>query len=231
MRAGLAGVLAIAIVGAAILWIFAGGKTSSANSAALRQNNRSNTGSKAAPLKKRLYVGDSLLVPLGDDVYKIRLASISRHREPRDTLRTLQALSRRSGFDRSRQERERLMPRSSSAILKKTANRRAPSLRSRIRASRGRGAGSGRNNHSRKHDSTAQSPASPVADTLILKIRARVPYPFRRSGDIQGQLSIPLRSRQEKNGWKSTTRKGESIHDKCQLGADGLGIERPGPRS
>lgn len=76
MRAGLAGVFAIIIVGAAILWIFAGGKTSSANPGP-QAKQPVEYRVEGGPFEKRLYVGDSLLLPLGDDVYKIRLASIT----------------------------------------------------------------------------------------------------------------------------------------------------------
>jgi len=76
MRSGIAGILALLIVGAAILWIFAGGKVSSVNSDA-KAKQPMEYRVEGAPFEKRLYVGDSLLVPLGDDVYKIRLASIA----------------------------------------------------------------------------------------------------------------------------------------------------------
>jgi len=76
MRAGLAGVFAIIIVGAAILWIFAGGRTSSANPGP-QAKQPVEYRVEGGPFEKRLYVGDSLLLPLGDDVYKIRLASIT----------------------------------------------------------------------------------------------------------------------------------------------------------
>jgi cytoskeletal protein RodZ len=76
MRTGITGIAAILIVGSAILWIFAGGKTSSVTSDT-KAKQPMEYRVEGAPFEKRLYIGDSLLVPLGDDVYKIRLASIA----------------------------------------------------------------------------------------------------------------------------------------------------------
>lgn len=75
LRTIIVGFLAIGIVGIAVLWIVAGGRS---------PYQKPLTGDKTpteyrvegGPFEKRLYVGDSLLVPLGNDVYKIRLASI-----------------------------------------------------------------------------------------------------------------------------------------------------------
>ena len=75
-RSTIIAVVAIAIVGLALFWIVAGGKSS---------NPKQNPSKKepteyrveGGPFETRLYVGDSLLIPLGDDVYKIRLASIN----------------------------------------------------------------------------------------------------------------------------------------------------------
>ncbi|MHB0897818.1 MAG: RodZ domain-containing protein [Spirochaetales bacterium] len=76
LRSTIIAVLAIAIVGLALFWIVAGGKSSYPNQ---------NPGKKepteyrveGGPFETRLYVGDSLLIPIGNDVYKIRLASIN----------------------------------------------------------------------------------------------------------------------------------------------------------
>jgi cytoskeletal protein RodZ len=75
LRSVILGIVAISIVAVAALWIVAGGKATKAGG--------ETSGPKATeyrveggPFEKRLYVGDSLLVPLEDDVYKIRLASI-----------------------------------------------------------------------------------------------------------------------------------------------------------
>jgi len=68
-------IFAIAIVVVAVLWIIAGGV-----SRMTRKEDGEKTPSEyrveGGSFEKRLYVGDSLLVPLGDDVYKIRLAAI-----------------------------------------------------------------------------------------------------------------------------------------------------------
>ncbi|PKL06411.1 MAG: hypothetical protein CVV53_04455 [Spirochaetae bacterium HGW-Spirochaetae-9] len=68
-------ILAIAIVVVAALWIVAGG---------VARISKQEDGEKApseyrvegGAFEMRLYIGDSLLVPLGNDVYKIRLAAI-----------------------------------------------------------------------------------------------------------------------------------------------------------
>jgi hypothetical protein len=68
-------ILAIAIVVVAALWIIAGGV-----SRMTKQEEGEKTPSEyrveGGSFEMRLYIGDSLLVPLGDDVYKIRLAAI-----------------------------------------------------------------------------------------------------------------------------------------------------------
>ena len=68
-------ILAIAIVVVAVLWIIAGGV-----SRMTKQEDGEKTPSEyrveGGSFEMRLYVGDSLLVPLGDDVYKIRIAAI-----------------------------------------------------------------------------------------------------------------------------------------------------------
>lgn len=70
------GALAAVILGAAIFWIVAGGSISGSNP---RPKGREPAEYRVegGPFEKRLYVGDSLLIPLGDDVYKIKLSSIT----------------------------------------------------------------------------------------------------------------------------------------------------------
>lgn len=70
------GALAIIILGAAIFWIVAGGSISG-SSPRPKGNEPAEYRVEGGPFEKRLYVGDSLLVPLGDDVYKIKLAGIA----------------------------------------------------------------------------------------------------------------------------------------------------------
>ena len=67
--------LAILIVIAAVFWIFAGGILSKSG---IGQNGKSPVEYRVegGPFEKRLYVGDSLLVPLGEEVYKITLADV-----------------------------------------------------------------------------------------------------------------------------------------------------------
>lgn len=75
LRAGLLSVPAIIIVGVALLWIVAGGRTQDARPGADRKE-PTEYRVEGGPFEMRLYVGDSLLVPIGNEVYKIRLASI-----------------------------------------------------------------------------------------------------------------------------------------------------------
>lgn len=70
------GIVAAAIAVFALIWIIAGGKNPSPNPEA-REQKPTEYRVEGSPFEKRLYVGDSLLVPLGNDVYKIRLASIT----------------------------------------------------------------------------------------------------------------------------------------------------------
>jgi transcriptional regulator with XRE-family HTH domain len=70
------GALAIIILGAAVFWIVAGGRISG-SSPRPKGNEPAEYRVEGGPFEKRLYVGDSLLVPLGDDVYKIKLAGIA----------------------------------------------------------------------------------------------------------------------------------------------------------
>lgn len=69
-------ILAIAIVIVAVLWIIAGG-VSKMTEQVDGEKTPSEYRVEGGAFEMRLYVGDSLLVPLGDDVYKIRIASIS----------------------------------------------------------------------------------------------------------------------------------------------------------
>jgi cytoskeleton protein RodZ len=71
---------AILIVAAAAFWIIAGGILSSPK---IRQNPKAPVEYRieGGPFEKRLYVGDSLLVPLGEEVYKITLADVSERVE------------------------------------------------------------------------------------------------------------------------------------------------------
>jgi hypothetical protein len=70
------GALAIIIIGAAIFWIVAGGSISG-SSPRPKGTEPAEYRVEGGPFEKRLYVGDSLLVPLGDDVYKIKLSGIT----------------------------------------------------------------------------------------------------------------------------------------------------------
>ncbi len=56
------------------LWILVGGKPSGSTDAPPAQNVEYRV--ESGPFDKRIYPGDSILVPLGSDVYKIRLAAI-----------------------------------------------------------------------------------------------------------------------------------------------------------
>jgi cytoskeletal protein RodZ len=69
------GALAILIVVAAAAWILVGGFLSAPQS---RQNPKAPVEYRVegGPFEKRLYVGDSLLIPLGEEVYKVTLASV-----------------------------------------------------------------------------------------------------------------------------------------------------------
>ncbi len=70
------GALAIVILGAAIFWIVAGGSISG-SSPRPKGKEPAEYRVEGGPFEKRLYVGDSLLIPLGDDVYKIKLSGIA----------------------------------------------------------------------------------------------------------------------------------------------------------
>lgn len=76
LRAGLLSVAAIAIVVSALLWIVAGGRSAVGKPRA-KGKGPAEYRVEGGPFEMRLYVGDSLLVPLGNEVYKIRLESIS----------------------------------------------------------------------------------------------------------------------------------------------------------
>ncbi len=75
-RIFIVGALAIIILGAAIFWIVAGGSISG-SSPRPKGKEPAEYRVEGGPFEKRLYVGDSLLVPLGDDVYKIKLSGIA----------------------------------------------------------------------------------------------------------------------------------------------------------
>ena len=76
LRSTIIAVVAMLIVGVAIFWIVAGGKASYP-----KQNPDKKEPTEyrveGGPFETRLYVGDSLLIPIGNDVYKVRLASIN----------------------------------------------------------------------------------------------------------------------------------------------------------
>jgi cytoskeletal protein RodZ len=76
LRLFVVGALAIIIIGAAIFWIVAGGSISG-SSPRPKGKEPAEYRVEGGPFEKRLYVGDSLLVPLGDDVYKIKLSGIA----------------------------------------------------------------------------------------------------------------------------------------------------------
>jgi hypothetical protein len=76
LRSAIIGLVAVAIVGVALLWIVSGGKPSYPIQDP-RKKEPTEYRVEGGPFETRLYVGDSLLIPLGDDVYKVRLASIS----------------------------------------------------------------------------------------------------------------------------------------------------------
>ena len=69
-------ILALAIVAVAILWIVAGGTSSSLQQTPVEKVAKEYR-VEGSPFETRLYIGDSLLIPIGNDVYKISLASIS----------------------------------------------------------------------------------------------------------------------------------------------------------
>lgn len=75
-RVVVVGALTIIILAAAIFWIVAGGSISGTGSLPKRKE-PAEYRVEGGPFEKRLYVGDSLLVPLGDDVYKIKLSAIA----------------------------------------------------------------------------------------------------------------------------------------------------------
>jgi hypothetical protein len=72
--------LAILIVAAAVVWVVAGGILSSPK---IRQSPTTPIEYRieGGPFEKRLYVGDSLLVPLGEEVYKITLSGVGERVE------------------------------------------------------------------------------------------------------------------------------------------------------
>jgi len=75
-RIFIVGALAIVILGVAIFWIVAGGSITG-SSPRPKGKEPAEYRVEGGPFEKRLYVGDSLLVPLGDDVYKIKLSGIA----------------------------------------------------------------------------------------------------------------------------------------------------------
>ncbi|HWR13066.1 MAG TPA: helix-turn-helix domain-containing protein [Rectinemataceae bacterium] len=75
LRMAVIGILAISIVAVAVFWIVAGGRTQLAKqSTADKEPTEYRV--EGSPFEMRLYTGDSLLVPIGGEVYKLRLASI-----------------------------------------------------------------------------------------------------------------------------------------------------------
>lgn len=75
LRTVIVAILAVAIVAVALLWIVAGGRTQLAK-LAVAEKKPAEYRVEGSPFEMRLYVDDSLLVPVGSDVYKLRLASI-----------------------------------------------------------------------------------------------------------------------------------------------------------
>jgi|GEM_PF-255072 len=75
LRTIVVAILAISIVAVALLWIVAGGRTQLAK-LAVAEKKPAEYRVEGSPFEMRLYVDDSLLVPVGSDVYKLRLASI-----------------------------------------------------------------------------------------------------------------------------------------------------------
>ncbi len=70
----IAGSAAAVVILVLALWIIVGGKSSGMADAPPVQNVEYRV--ESGPFDKRIYPGDSVLVPLGSDVYKIRLAAI-----------------------------------------------------------------------------------------------------------------------------------------------------------
>jgi hypothetical protein len=68
-------VLSVAIVCVAVIWIIAGGKLLPSRNAD-PEKTAMEYRVESGPFEKRLYVGDSILVPIGDDVYKLSLTDI-----------------------------------------------------------------------------------------------------------------------------------------------------------
>jgi len=75
LRTIIVAILAISIVAVALLWIVAGGRTQLAK-LAVAEKKPAEYRVEGSPFEMRLYMDDSLLVPVGSDVYKLRLASI-----------------------------------------------------------------------------------------------------------------------------------------------------------
>lgn len=204
-RAGIAGVFAIIIVGAAIVWIFAGGKSSSVNS-----NNQAKQTMEyrveGTPFEKRLYVGDSLLVPLENDVYKIRLASITE---------TVNLETPFGPFKLSLGEAGTIDPDKNGAadasiiVGDFEKNREASGVLLRVEYAPIEAGAQVQGEITIPGNTTSSQSPSPVADTVILK-SSRGPYPFVVQVTFRGNCLF--RYEADRKEWvEKYYSKGESI--------------------
>jgi cytoskeletal protein RodZ len=76
LRTIIMGILVVLIIGAAMLWVFAGGKLRGSSNNDKEGFTPTEYKVEGGDFQKRLYPGDSLLVPFAEDVYRISLGSI-----------------------------------------------------------------------------------------------------------------------------------------------------------
>ncbi len=70
------GILVVLIIGAAVLWVIAGGRLHGNSTGAQESPGPTEYKVEGGDFQKRLYPGDSLLIPFAEDVYRISLGKI-----------------------------------------------------------------------------------------------------------------------------------------------------------
>ena len=76
LRTIVLGILAVLIIGTALLWILVGGRLGGNSSSAPESTGPMEYKVEGGDFQKRLYPGDSLLIPFDEDVYRISLGTI-----------------------------------------------------------------------------------------------------------------------------------------------------------